>query len=278
MQAGTIAEKKPSKLPIVALVVVIVILCAGFGYYYTQASSQIANLNTKLSVANDNLTSDQHEISVLNSNISTLQSTVSNDVQNIVSLKGTVQSDNSTIASLNAEAIALNENISGLNGNLEAEKSQVTSLNAQISQLQANETSEAQQITALNIQVSNDNYTLSNMQSQVSSLKGITTMSESTVELSDEHVTVPNSQYLSVLNFTASYPGYIVITSTAAGNQSFSEVLDQISLTQYSLTSGFYFLSYSSTSIIIPVGPGQINVYYGDTAGTQTALTITYYY
>ncbi|HXQ93437.1 MAG TPA: hypothetical protein VN739_10570 [Nitrososphaerales archaeon] len=278
-------EKKGGKLPLVALVVVVIILSAGFGYYYLQASTQISNLNSqnsiltgKLSTANSNLAADQNQISLLNGNISSLQSTISVNNQNIASLRASVQSDNTSIGSLNTKVLALNENISELKGNLDAEKSQVSNLNTQISQLQSNETSDIQQISQLQGQVNTDKTNLNTLQGQVTSLNGITSMSEKTFELTSKQVSIPQNGFLSVLNFTASYPGYILISSTSTGNSTFAESADQVTSTEFSVTTTLFIFSYSTTSVILPVGPGQIYVYYGDHPGSTTNLTITYYY
>jgi hypothetical protein len=278
-------EKKSSKMPLVALLVIVIVLSAGFGYYYLQTSTQISNLNGqnitlsgKLSAANTNLNSDQNQISMLNSNISTLQTNISVNKQDIASLQTSVQSDNNTIGSLNVKALALDENISELKGNLQSEQSQVSSLNTQIGLLQSNQTSDLQQISQIQGQIASDNSSISGLQTQVNSLTGITSMSESTVEFSGKQVTIPQSGYVSVVNFTSSYPGYIVVNAPSASKAAVAETVDQITSSTYSITDTLFTFSYSSTTVILPVGPGQISVIFVDQIGSTTGMTITYYY
>ena len=252
-----------SRTVTVVLVVVIVAVGALFGYYYVQSSNKVSSLdktisqkNALISTLNSTIASDTDQIADLMSTVNDLQARVSADEARIASLSAGYAGANATIALLNSEISSLNEQISSLN-------SEIQSLNNQISLNQA-------QILGL--------------QAQVAQLQGITGLALFTQEAGPKSYSTTGTG--SVVNFTADYAGYVVVTMSAASDfanegvvvfNSFGTAVHSPFYSAYSI--GFLF-SRSPDALVFPVAPGTVRVYLItlDSTAQSATLTVTYYY
>ena len=245
-----LAQIPPSKGrgPLIALVAVIIVLGAGFGFYYLQSSSTISGLDQKISSQQGQITADNAKISDLNQTIISLQSQVATDESRINSITAKDLQANQTIASLDSQ-------VSSLNAQITTYQSQVTSLQNQVCSLQA----------------------IGSLTSTEHLVSAQTFNTGTSGQVTVTTFTAQYAGYVLVSVSSASDPtneGPEVFLSFSSGVQG-----DYGSMT---IPTQGYFIPFSSSvnALPVPVVPGTVTVYL-DTADTtaQTAtLTVVYYY
>jgi peptidoglycan hydrolase CwlO-like protein len=272
-----VKEKKGSMVPLLAAVVVIVVLGAGFGYYYLQASSQISSLNTQnaglssqLSTALDNIGKDNNQIAALTSNVTSLQNQVSNDKSQISSLQGTISSDNASLATLSSQNATNSALIATLRANMTSLQNSVGSLNSQVG--------------SLNSQISSLNSQISTLQGQVNSYSGLLALSSQQVEVSSTTVSPQLGQLNKIgSTFNVQYAGYVIITISgtftpadvvlAVGNNFSSSIQ-----THYGYNINVFQPGSTSDSLIFQVVPGQATAYIAtNETGISPTVSVVYY-
>ena len=102
---------------VVALVIVSIILVAGFAVLFTQ----ISDLDSKI-------TGLQNQMASQNTTITSLNSTIESQNATITSLNSTIESQNATITSLNSTIQSQNTTITSLNSTIESQNATITSL------------------------------------------------------------------------------------------------------------------------------------------------------
>lgn len=116
--------------------------------------------------------------------------------------------------------------------------------------------------------------------SQYQSYTKITNLSNTIVEASAMTVNTPAGGEVQVVVFHANYPGYLLITGTSTTTTGYIEIQDYMTN-----PSGGYFNPKepfgTSSTLIIPILPGTIGVYFGNNNlfnGATATITVTYYY
>lgn len=237
-----------SRTPLFALVAVVVILGAAFGFYYFQASGSIASKDQTISSQSSEIASQLAQISADNSQIANLNSQVSSDQAMITSLTSGYARANQTIASLNSQITTLNSQIS-------SDLSQISSLQSQVSSLQI--------IAALT-----DSTSLVSSQTFTTNSSGVVLLTTFTAKdagyvlvsvtsASDAANMGPEVKMTFASNVQGSYRGMII---PALGF--------------------FYSFSQVPDALPIPVTPGTVSVYLvtSDTSAQTATVSVIYYY
>jgi uncharacterized phage infection (PIP) family protein YhgE len=226
------------------LSIALAVLTAGaLGYYYFEASGTIKERNTTITTLQSQIDSQKTQIDTLGSQLSTAQESVT--------------SANTQISSLNSQLSSLNNQVSSAQGIL-------TAANTQIATLQS-------QLTAANNQITD-------LTTQNASLQSIGTLSRTTTVTSAATLSQSPTQETSIAYFTASYAGYILVTGYSSSTTGYIRVTDSFTGYPYSSTQ----LSFGTgNSLYIPLLPGTVIVYFGNTETTSAVtanLNVTYYY
>jgi hypothetical protein len=277
-------QTKPSKLPVIALTVVVILLAAGFGYYYMQTSSQISNLNNQdtalkgeLTTANNNystvqsqLVTDGDKISALNSNVTALEAKISTDEDQI-------STDRSQVNILQSKVASDNTSISSLS-------TQNTANVALISMLKSNVTSSQSAISSLNLQISGLNGQVSMLQTKVQNYTSLLSLSVSTSEMSSVMVSPAADKVTNIgTGFTVSAPGFVLITIAGAYTSSdvilgLNNTLTTVAHSPYAWETSAYYVGNSPYTLLIAVLPGTITPYIlTNETGITPSISVTYY-
>jgi cell division protein FtsB len=244
-----------SRTMIIAFVVVILVLAAGFGYYFVTASGQISSLNQTLTSQSEKISAQAAEIASDTSRISALNASVT-------SLNAKVVQDQAAIASLTAGFTQANQTIASLDD----------------------------QITTLQTTIASDNAQIATLQAQVSMLTAITQLENSVTEAGPSSYSTSGTG--SVVTFTATYAGYVSVTMTVASdyaneginmNDTYSSSVGAPSYwSYYDYPQSGYFWAFGSVpyTMVFPVVPGTVTVYlFSSDLTAQTAtLMVNYYY
>jgi peptidoglycan hydrolase CwlO-like protein len=280
----TVPARQSSRTSIVALVAIVIVLGAAFGFYYIQSSGTISTLNQTTSSQASEISSQSSEISTQasqitsqvaqlgadNAKITNLTSNVSNLQSKVASLQAQVTSDEARITSLIAKNSQANQTIASLS-------SQVSSLNTQIS--------------SLNGQITSDESQVSTLQSQVASLQAMTGLSDYKSLVSAQVFATGTTGDILLTKSVINNAGYIAITVTSASDYAKEGwwVMDNFSSSVNSPTYAgiiipgagmFYPFSSQSETEICPVVSGTIAVYLAtsDTSAQSATLSVVYYY
>jgi peptidoglycan hydrolase CwlO-like protein len=231
--------------PFVITGIVLLIVAAGFIYYYVQASSEISKNNTTIS-------SLQKDVTTYKSLISSLQNDIASYGSQVSSLQNQLASANAQVSPLQNENASLKSQITNLNNELSSANSQITSANSQITSLQ----------------------------SQNSDLQKIVSLSKSTIKANQLTINQSAGQETTVVTFTADYAGYVYVSGTSTTSNGYIHVTDSSSYYPSKLgTTPFYIGTNGSVSV--PVLPGTIRVIFGNDnlfSGATATITVTYYY
>lgn len=264
--------RKSSRTPLLALLVIVVILGALFGYYYLQSSSSISSLNQTVTSQSSQISAQAAQIAADNTKITNLTSIVSSLQSRISSLQSQVTVDEAKVNSLTTKDVQANQTISSLD-------SQIASLNSQISSYQS-------QVTALNNQISS-------LQTQVFSLQAIGNLSRSTMEVASKTFTIPSSSSpanVQVVSFTATYAGYVSVTASIATDSAndgmrienvYAGSIDAYFNDYFIPPQGsFYTFTTVPVTLVFPVIPGTVNVFFvtADATAQSATLTVVYHY
>jgi hypothetical protein len=116
--------------------------------------------------------------------------------------------------------------------------------------------------------------------SQYQAYSKVSQLSNTVLEAAATTVNTPAGGEAQVVVFHANYPGYILITGTSTTTTGYIEVQDYMTN-----PSGGYFNPKENfgtgATLIIPVLPGTIGVYFGNNNflnGATATITVTYYY
>ena len=128
-----------------------------------------------------------------------------------------------------------------------------------------------------NLSAANDK--VASLQNNVVSLQNIVNLSQSSVELNSFTINQPAGASTAVVTFPANYSGYIVVSGTSTTNNGYAMLED--SNTKYTFNDMKFFFSSGAINQTVPVLPGNITVYFGNTnpfVGATATLTVTYHY
>jgi uncharacterized protein YlxW (UPF0749 family) len=232
------------------LTVVFGVVVAGvFIYYYIQATNMISQRN--LTIAAQKIESVS-----LNSQITSLENGLTTASSTIASLQGQLSSTQSQLTSANAQILSLGNDLS-------AGKSQIANLQSQVSSYQNQASSYQNQVATL--------------QSQNNDLQNIVNLAAYAAQASSVPISQAAGQMSPVTSFTANYAGYIVVSGSSSSGSGYVRVTDTYS--SYPYNSYNYSFS-TSGSVFVPVLPGTITVYYGNTdaAAVTATISVMYYY
>ena len=134
-------------------------------------------------------------------------------------------------------------------------------------------------LSSVNSKLSTANDEVASLQSKAASLQNIVSLSQSSVELNLFTVNQPAGSKTAVVTFPANYSGYIVVSGTSTTNNGYAMIED--SNAKYTFNAMKFVFSGGAINQTIPVLPGNITVYFGNTnpfVGATATLTVTYYY
>ena len=134
-------------------------------------------------------------------------------------------------------------------------------------------------LSSANSDLSAANDKVASLQNNVASLQSIVDLSQSSVELNSFTVNQPAGSKTAVVTFLANYSGYIVVSGTSTTNNGYAMLED--SNTKYTFNDMKFVFESGTINKTIPVLPGSITVYFGNTnpfIGATATLTVTYYY
>jgi flagellar basal body-associated protein FliL len=254
--------KRPSRTPLLASVVVVVILAAGLGYLYVSSSQTESALN----------------------------STISSQQSQIGAQSATIQSQSATIS-------ALSGSVSTLQANVTAYRSLVASLNTMLKNDQAQVATLTAKLTTANSTIATDASTIASLNSQINLARSIEanythiiSLAYSKTLVSNQATTIYGTTHTSstpFVTFSPAYAGYVLI-SVSAYSESF--ILNSTAKPANLNTGGavyeaLTFLAPSTSTsvnyVILAVSPGTMNSFAllttSSTDGTAT-VTATYYY
>lgn len=230
-------------LALILTIVLAVLISGAFGYYYYTSSKTITERNATIATMQTQVSQLSSQVSTQNSQITKLQSDLTAANASVSSLQTQLTSASTKESSTESSLAAANASISSL-------QSQLTTANGQVTTLQ----------------------------SQVTDLQNVNNLSQSTIEASSYTVSQSAGSETVVSSFTATYPGYILVTGSSTSSTGYIRVVDSYS--SYYPSSTRYTFG-TGTNLIIPVLPGTVYVYFGneDASGTPTGyISATYYY
>jgi hypothetical protein len=134
-------------------------------------------------------------------------------------------------------------------------------------------------LSSANSELSAANDEVASLQSKVVSLQNIVDLSQSSVEAKAVTINQPAGSKTAVVTFPANYSGYIVVSGTSTTNSGYAMLED--SNTKYIFNDMKFFFEGGTINKTIPVLPGNITVYFGNTnpfIGATATLTVTYHY
>jgi septal ring factor EnvC (AmiA/AmiB activator) len=238
-----------STMKYIAMLLALVILATGL---LTGCGISKESYDAAVKEANDlsaQLSSVQADLATAQDNLSQCNSDLATALQNLNTVTG---DRDSILAQLNdAEA------------ELTATQDQLDSANSQVASLQSQLASLQDQIAPL--------------QSQNSQLQQIIDLSLSSTKAEAVPIYQTYGVYSNVVSFTAQYAGYVVVSGTSTSVNGYIYVED--SFTGYPYDNYLHYFV-SGATLIIPVLPGTVSVYFTNTdpAGATAILTVKYYY
>jgi flagellar biosynthesis chaperone FliJ len=250
-------------MPCIAIGTVLLIVIAGFIYYYFYTSGLQTQYKNQLSSCNSSLTSTQSQLSSCNSEVSSLQNELADCQSKLTSCNSTLQD----------EVVSLQSQLSSCDSSLASTRSQLSSCNSSLASTQSQLSSCKAQVTSLQSQLSSAN-------SQIASLQNIVNLSASQLKAYQITVNQPADSYTVVTSFSVSYAGYIIVSGTSTTSNGYLAVTDSFPGYPYTVSSVHYAFG-TSNSRIIPVLPGTVTVYFGNTnlfSGATATISVTYYY
>ena len=203
------SASKPSRAPVLACAVVIVILLAALGYVYETSSATETTQGNSIASLNGQVANQAGSIGSLNGQLSSQAGQIS-------SLSGQVTGQAGQIGSLNGQVSSYQTEVSGLNSNLaqqtnakDAAEALLTSANVTIAQLSSQVSSYSGQVSSYSKQVSSQSSEISAQQSTIS-------LEVQSTVVSSEALTFPANMTTTIAHFTASAAGYVQISGTSS--------------------------------------------------------------
>lgn len=261
---------KKFNTPFLVAGVLLVVLAVGFLFYYFHASSTISTANTAISNLKDQVSSALTQLNSAATQASTLgdQLTAAN-TQN-ATLKTQVASGASQVAGLQSQVNSFQADLSATQDKLTAATAQATALqgqlttaNSQVTSLQSQLTSSTSQVSTLQSQVNSLTSQVQTLQSYSGTNSGTSTQLATSLSMSDNA-----AQQALITSFTAGTSGYLTMTGYSTSYTGYVRTLN----TTYGTSANYPFLTSSST-VTIPVQPGTVQIYFGnsDASGVVTA-------
>ncbi len=263
---------------ILAVAVIAIIVLSVLGYVNTTSDKndifalqvQVANLQSKITAANDELTSLSGQVANADSRISTLSSQESSDVS---SLQDELSTANNQISSLTDQINSALLQISSLQSNVSSDtviissiQTQLTSINSQLSSLDDTTVSLQNTLTSLK----------NTVDSLVIKVNNLTAAANNPVILfSSQTISQAFNTQTLLYTFTPTYNGYIYISGTSNSTTGYIRVTNNTTstFTDYAFGTG--------TTVSAAVSGGySYSIRFGNTdaSGTITAtLSATYY-
>jgi hypothetical protein len=127
---GAVSTPSGSKAPLLGVTAVVVILAAGFAYFYVSSSSTINNLQSSTA-------SLGNQVNSLNGQVVSLNSVTAAQASSMTSFSGAASSESSSVVSLQATVSALNGQVASLNGQVGNLQNQVQNQSSLIATLRA---------------------------------------------------------------------------------------------------------------------------------------------
>jgi predicted nuclease with TOPRIM domain len=188
------------------------------------------------------------------------------------------------LASVQADLATAQDNLSQCNSdlatmlqNLNTATGDRDSILQQLNDIEAELTATQDQLNSAKSQIASLQSQIALLQSQNSQLQQIIDLSLSSTKAEAVSIFQTYGVYSNVVSFTAEYAGYVVVSGTCTTVNGYIYVEDSFPGYPYD-NYLHYFLS--GATLIIPVLPGTVSVYFTNTdpAGATAILTVTYYY
>ncbi len=195
------------------MILIIVALAAGFGYYYYESSGTINGLNQTVSSQQSQLSEEMTQLAVAQEKVSNLTKTVSTLNSEVVSLQSMVNADEAQIATLTLHGTQANTTIGSLTAQISTLDSNITSLNAQIAGLN-------NQIAGLNSQIASEEGVVSQLQSTIRVVNSALGSSTAQLVYSNDSFSVGAGGMKSLTFSSTSAGGFVVVgvISSTSGN------------------------------------------------------------
>jgi len=155
-------------------------------------------------------------------------------------------------------------------------RNQLQSCQSQLSSVQSQLQSTVDQVSSLQTQLSSYQSQVLSLQSELSECQSYGKLQEWSLKVEDETINQDNGTKSAIVQFTADYAGYVLVSGTSTTSNGYIMVTSSFSGypyndTEYSFGTG--------TTRLIPVLPGTIRVYFGNHNLVHGATaTITVYY
>jgi hypothetical protein len=124
---------RPSRVPLLVSVVVIVLLVVGFAYVYVTSSATIASKASSITALNSQVSSYQTQVSALNANVTSQMSARNAIYAKLVMANATLASQSVSIASLSSIVSSYSGEISSQNSVISTQQNSITAQQSTLS-------------------------------------------------------------------------------------------------------------------------------------------------
>lgn len=228
-----------------------------------------------LSNRHDNQTTNNNDVvtASLNTQVQSLQTQLAADDARAKTLQDQLSQANADGAGLQGQLSTANSQITSLTQEVASLRSQVATLDSTI----ASSESKTAAIPGLNNQIANLTDLLAQANKTIDSLKSSPNLTSSTTELDAVAISQPAGTMSPINYINAQFTGYLEISGTASAVSAYFEVNDSFSGYPYNQTT---YLFGTGGTLIVPVLPGGITIYFGnyEAANTPVSATITLKY
>jgi F0F1-type ATP synthase membrane subunit b/b' len=222
-----------------------VLVAGAFGYYYWQSTNTIAARNLTIAT-------EQAQIAQLNTQVTQLTTDLTTERANSTSLLSQLNSNVTALFAANAQVAAKTLELS-------TSQSQATTLQSQITNLTAAKAA---------------------LQTQVDNMTSIVNLSASSTPISSFPVTLSSATYTPVASsFAANYAGYLVVSGSSSTANGY--IMVNVSGNSYypSAFNNYHYGFGTGITQYVPILPGTVTVYYGNTDASSTAtISVLYQY
>jgi predicted nucleic acid-binding Zn-ribbon protein len=271
---------------VIAIIILALILGALFLVYYINASRNMTAQDVIIADQRSQIASYSNQVKSISDQLNSANTRNKELADKLATATAQIATIQSKLDSANSQSTALQSQLTSANDQVSSLKNQLTSSNAQISSLQGQLADANSQISSLKSQVTavtSESY-ISNLQAKLDVANAQITSNQTMLSLMAWTNLIDNApfqmnsgQEMQVASFSAGYAGYIAIKGRSSTASSY--------IRSENIFSGSPLLNRNAfrtgDTVIIPVLPGTINIYLGNTdpSGNPTAnLTIVYYY
>jgi predicted nucleic acid-binding Zn-ribbon protein len=271
---------------IIAVIIFTLILAALFLVYYINASRNmtaqdviITDQRFQISSYSNQVKSITDQLNSANTQNKELADKLATTTAQVAMIQSKLDSVNSQTTSLQSQLISANDQVSSLKNQLTSSNSQISSLQVQLADANSQISTLKGQVTAVTSQsyISNLQAQLDTANAQIASNQKMLSLMAWTNIIDNSPFQMNSGQEVQVASFSASYAGYIVIKGRSSTISSYLRSENNFSGSTLLNRNAFR----TGDAIIVPILPGTINIYLGntDSSGNPTAnLTIVYYY